>query len=151
MLNFWSFIPELVTRNLRIGIPALEDGLFTILLLFDYRYYIFVFGKGKGKGNGQGKRQGIKKGKNQKGKGNTKIGRVPSCEVGSTVIRDYTVHPCNWRLRTQILATASLLGYFLCIIRSCTHNWLVTRAAVGERSPHGAGIQRRSPSRCRQT
>ena len=65
-----------------MGIPALEDGLFANLLIFDYLYYIFLFGKGKGKGKGKGR---------EKGKGITKIARVPSCEVGSTVIRDYTV------------------------------------------------------------
>ena len=27
-----------------MGIPALEDGLFANLLIFDYLYYIFVFG-----------------------------------------------------------------------------------------------------------
>ena len=44
------FITELVTRNPTMGIPALEDGLFSNLLIFDYLYYIFLFGKGKGKG-----------------------------------------------------------------------------------------------------
>ena len=51
--GFWSFITELVTRNPAMGIPALEDGLFAILLIFDCLYYIFVFGKvreGKGRG-----------------------------------------------------------------------------------------------------
>ena len=43
-IDFWSFIIELVTRNPAMGIPALEDGLFANLLLFDYLYYIFVFG-----------------------------------------------------------------------------------------------------------
>ena len=35
--DFWSFvIIELVTRNPTMGIPGLEDGLFVILLIFDY-------------------------------------------------------------------------------------------------------------------
>ena len=42
--DFWFFITELVTRNPNLGIPALEDGLFANLLIFDYLYYIFVFG-----------------------------------------------------------------------------------------------------------
>ena len=50
-----SFITELVTRNPTMGIPALEDGLFANLLIFDYLYYIFLFGKGRGKGEGKGK------------------------------------------------------------------------------------------------
>ena len=37
--DFWSFITELVTRNPNLGIPALEDGLFANLLIFDYLYY----------------------------------------------------------------------------------------------------------------
>ena len=56
--DFWSFITELVTRNPNLGIPALEDGLFANLLIFDYLYYIFLFGKGRetrGKGKGKGK------------------------------------------------------------------------------------------------
>ena len=31
-------------------IPALEDGLFAKLLIFDYLYYIFLFGQGREKG-----------------------------------------------------------------------------------------------------
>ena len=77
--DFWSFINELVTRNPNLGIPALEDGLFANLLIFDYLYYILVFGKGKGKGKGKGR---------EKGTGITKIARIPSCEERSTVIRD---------------------------------------------------------------
>ena len=42
--NFWSFISELVTRNPTMAIPALEDGLFANLLIYDYLYYIFLFG-----------------------------------------------------------------------------------------------------------
>ena len=34
--DFWSFITELVTRIPTMGIPALEDGLFENLLIFDY-------------------------------------------------------------------------------------------------------------------
>ena len=34
--DFCSFISELVTRNPTMGIPALEDGLFANLLIFDY-------------------------------------------------------------------------------------------------------------------
>ena len=34
--DFWFFITELVTRNPTMGIPALEDGLFANLLIFDY-------------------------------------------------------------------------------------------------------------------
>ena len=45
--DFWSFITELVTRNPNLGIPALEDGLFANLLIFNYLYYIFLCGKGK--------------------------------------------------------------------------------------------------------
>ena len=33
---FLSFITELLTRNPTMGIPALEDGLFAILLIFNY-------------------------------------------------------------------------------------------------------------------
>ena len=36
--DFWSFIIELVTSNPNLGIPALEDGLFANLLIFDYVY-----------------------------------------------------------------------------------------------------------------
>ena len=39
--DFGSFIIELVTRNTNLGIPALEDGLFVILLIDDYLYYSF--------------------------------------------------------------------------------------------------------------
>ena len=42
--NLWSFVIELVTINPTMGIPAVEDGLFANLLMFDYLYYIFVFG-----------------------------------------------------------------------------------------------------------
>ena len=34
--DFLSFLTELVTRNPNLGIPALEDGLFANLLIFDY-------------------------------------------------------------------------------------------------------------------
>ena len=35
-VDFWSFIVELVARNPNLCIPALEDGLFASLLIFDY-------------------------------------------------------------------------------------------------------------------
>ena len=45
--DLWSFIIELVTRNPNLGIPALEDGLFANLLIFDYLYvslgYIYIY------------------------------------------------------------------------------------------------------------
>ena len=71
--DFWFFIIELVTRNPNLGIPALENGLFANLLIFDYSYYIFFFGgreqgREKGKGKGKGKREGKRKG-NREGKG----------------------------------------------------------------------------------
>ena len=34
--DFWFFIIELVTRNTNLGIPALEDGLYANVLIFDY-------------------------------------------------------------------------------------------------------------------
>ena len=40
--DFWSFIIELVMRNLNLGIPALEDGLFANLLILDY-LWVFEF------------------------------------------------------------------------------------------------------------
>ena len=43
--DFVSFITELVTRNPRMGMSALEDGRFANLSIFDYLYYLFVFGK----------------------------------------------------------------------------------------------------------
>ena len=48
--DFGSFITELVTRNPTMGIPALEDGLFANLWIFDYLYYIFFKRKGKREG-----------------------------------------------------------------------------------------------------
>ena len=51
----WSFITEVVTRNPNLGIPALEDGLFANLLIFDYYIIYLLKGKGKGKGRGKGK------------------------------------------------------------------------------------------------
>ena len=70
--DFWSFIIELVKRNPNLGIPALEDELFAVLLIFEYSYYIFVFGKREGKRErkreGKGKREGKEKGR-EKGKG----------------------------------------------------------------------------------
>ena len=35
-VDFRIFITELVRRNPNLGIPALEDGLFANLLIFDY-------------------------------------------------------------------------------------------------------------------
>ena len=35
-VDFWSFLTELVMTNPNLGIPALEDGLFANLLVFDY-------------------------------------------------------------------------------------------------------------------
>ena len=63
-----SFISELVTRNPNLGIPALEDGLFATLLIFNYLYYIFVKREGKREGKRKGKREG-KKGR-EKGRAN---------------------------------------------------------------------------------
>ena len=78
-----------------MGIPALEDGLFANLMIVYYSYYTFCLGKEKGREKrreeGKGKGKGKGKGR-EKGKEITKIARVPSCEVGSTVIRDYTVY-----------------------------------------------------------
>ena len=63
--DFWSFIIELVTRNPNLGIPALEDGLFANLSIFDYLYHIFVFGKEKRKGKRE-KKKGKEKGREGK-------------------------------------------------------------------------------------
>ena len=58
-VDFWSFINELGTRNPNLGIPALEDGLFANLLIFNYLYYIFVKLEGKREGKkGRGKGRG---------------------------------------------------------------------------------------------
>ena len=62
--DFLSFITKLVTRNPNLGIPALEDGLFANVLIFDYLYHIFVRREGKR----EGKRE-RKKGR-EKGRGN---------------------------------------------------------------------------------
>ena len=79
-----------------MGIPALEDGLFANLLIFDYLYYICVWErKREGKREGKKGREKEREKGREKGKGITKIARVPSCEVGSTVIRDYTVSVTN--------------------------------------------------------
>ena len=50
MARFCVFCIELVTRNLNLGIPALKDGLFANLLIFDYLYYIFYKREGKREG-----------------------------------------------------------------------------------------------------
>ena len=39
--DFWYFIIELVPRNPNLGIPALEDGLFANLLIFDCLYMLY--------------------------------------------------------------------------------------------------------------
>ena len=53
--DFRSFITEIVTRNPNLGIPALENGLFANLLIFDYLYYTFLCGKEReGKGDALG-------------------------------------------------------------------------------------------------
>ena len=47
-----------------MGIPALEDGLFANLSIYDYLYVFRFFCKGKGReGKGKGKGKGKKKGK----------------------------------------------------------------------------------------
>ena len=56
--DFLSFITELVMRNPNLGIPALEDGLFASLLIFNYLY-----GKGKGRGKKKEREKGREKGK----------------------------------------------------------------------------------------
>ena len=59
--NFLSLIPEFVTRNPTMGIPALEDGLFANLLIFEYLYYLFCLGKEKRREKGREKgREGKK-------------------------------------------------------------------------------------------
>ena len=58
-----------------MGIPALKDGLFAKLLIFDYLYHILLFGKGKGKGKGKGQREGKRKGRGREGKKGTEIQR----------------------------------------------------------------------------
>ena len=49
-----------------MGIPALVDGLFANLLIFDYLYMFRYFRKGKGR---EGKRGGTRKGKREGKKG----------------------------------------------------------------------------------
>ena len=61
--GFWLFIIELVARHPNLGIPALEDGLFAKLLIFDYSYYKYLClgkekGREKGREKGKGKRAG---------------------------------------------------------------------------------------------
>ena len=34
--DFWFFISAMCMRNRTMGVPALEDGLFVNLLIFDY-------------------------------------------------------------------------------------------------------------------
>ena len=53
-VDFGFFISELATKNPNLGIPALEDGLFSNLLIFDYLYYIFY----KRERKREGKREG---------------------------------------------------------------------------------------------
>ena len=52
--DFCCSIIELVTRNPTMGIPALEDGLFANLLIFDCVYVFRYFCKGNGR---EGKRE----------------------------------------------------------------------------------------------
>ena len=40
--DLWYFITELVPINPNLGIPALEDGLFANLLIFDYIYHTYI-------------------------------------------------------------------------------------------------------------
>jgi len=68
-VDLLSFITELVTRNPNLGIPALEDGLFANLLIFDYSYYISF------------KREGKREGKREEEKGREK-GREKEREKG---------------------------------------------------------------------
>ena len=56
--DFWSFIIQFITRNPHLGIPALEDGLFANLLIFDYLYYIFLKVREKRRKKGKGKENG---------------------------------------------------------------------------------------------
>ena len=55
MADCWSLISELVTRNLTMAIPALEDGLFKNLLILYYLYVLRYLCKGKGR-EGEGRR-----------------------------------------------------------------------------------------------
>ena len=41
-VDFWYLIIESVTRNPNLGIPALEDGLFANVLIFDYLYHTYT-------------------------------------------------------------------------------------------------------------
>ena len=61
-VDLLSFITELVTRNPNLGIPALEDGLFANLLIFDCSYYISFKREGKREGKRKGKREGKREG-----------------------------------------------------------------------------------------
>ena len=63
-VDFWSFIIELVKMNPTMGIPALEDGLFAILLIFNY---LQRKGKGKGKEKDKKKEREWKKGREGEG------------------------------------------------------------------------------------
>ena len=79
--DFWSFISEFTTRNPNLGIPPLEDRLFSNLLIFDYSYYISFKregtkgrekGREMGREKGKGKRGGEKEGKKEREKGREK-------------------------------------------------------------------------------
>ena len=103
--DFWSFITELVTRNLILGIPPLEDGLFANLLIFDYLYYTFCFcweGKGKRAGKREGQK-GREKGR-EKGKGK----REGWCPYTTSKIQDITMQDigdsCNCRIQEYVLS-----------------------------------------------
>ena len=67
-VDFGSFIIELVTRNPNLGIPALEDGFFANLLIFNYLYRKRK-GKGKRKGNEKGREKGREREGKRKGRG----------------------------------------------------------------------------------
>ena len=69
----WFFITELVTRNLNLGIPALEDRLFANL--FFLIIYIIYF---ELEGEKEGKQEGKREGKKDRKKGRQKGKRSPS-------------------------------------------------------------------------
>ena len=87
-------------------------------------------GKKKGREKGKGEGKGTGKGR-EKGREITKIARVPSCDVGSAVIGDYTVpQPCcqrrlsPWQNRSHCFRRArslsrSLLSFSFHQLSSC--------------------------------
>ena len=78
--DFWSCITALVTRNPNLSIPALEDGLFANLLIFEYLYYIFFKREGKRGGKREGQRERKREEKREGKKGTEKglLGDSPS-------------------------------------------------------------------------